>query len=223
MPRFDRGWGIRYTDKRRGKKGGAEVDIQLIAIRLERPFTEEETARLLQLVPTERRVRLANLRDPVLGQEPICAYAALQLGLNALYGWRELPELAYNKYGKPEFAAHPEVQFNISHTRGAVLVGIHDQPIGVDIERIRPVSERTMQRLAGAATQREFFESWTRRESRGKWGGVGLAAMRREASPTMFGERFEYVDTFPGYVACVCTHSNDPLAKVHRFTLGDIT
>jgi len=200
-----------------------EVEIQLIAIRLERPFTEEETARLLQLVPSERQARLANLRDPVLGHEPICAYAALQLGLNALYGWRELPELTYNRYGKPEFVEHPEVQFNISHTRGAVLVGIHDQPIGVDIERIRPVSERTMQRLAGAATQHEFFESWTRRESRSKWGGVGLAAMRREESPTMFGERFEYVDTFPGYVACVCTHSGDPLAKVHRFTLGDIT
>ena len=64
----------------------------------------------------------------------------------------ELPALTYNKYGKPAFAEHPEVQFNLSHTRGAVLVGIHDRPIGVDIERIRPVSERTMQRLAGAVT-----------------------------------------------------------------------
>ena len=118
---------------------------------------------------------------------------------------------------------HPEVQFNLSHTRGAVLVGIHDRPIGVDIERIRPVSERTMQRLAGAVTEREFFESWTRRESRAKWGGAGLAAMKREASPTMLGERFEYIETFPGYVACVCTHTDDALAPVRRFTLGDIT
>ena len=120
-------------------------------------------------------------------------------------------------------AKHPEVQFNLSHTRGAVLVGIHDRPIGVDIERIRPVSERTMQRLAGAVTEREFFESWTRRESRAKWGGAGLAAMKREASPTMLGERFEYIETFPGYVACVCTHTDDALAPVRRFTLGDIT
>ena len=178
---------------------------------------------MLRLVPPERRQRLAHLKDPVVGHEPICAYAALWLGLNALYGWRELPALTYNKYGKPEFAEHPEVQFNLSHTRGAVLVGIHDRPIGVDIERIRPVSERTMQRLAGAVTEREFFESWTRRESRAKWGGAGLAAMKREASPTMLGERFEYIETFPGYVACVCTHTDDALAPVRRFTLGDIT
>ena len=214
---------MRYTEQKRTKKGGAAMKIQLISIRMERPFTEEEVGRLLCLVPQERRRRLAELKDPVLGHEPICAYAALWLGVNALYGWRELPELTYNKYGKPEFAAHPEAQFNISHTRGAVLVGLHDRPIGVDIERIRPVSERTMQRLAGAVTEREFFESWTRRESRAKWGGTGLAAMKREDSPTMFGERFEYVETFPGYVACVCTHSDDALAPVRRFTLGDIT
>ena len=67
--------------------------------------------------------------EHMVGHEPICAYAALWLGLNALYGWRELPALTYNKYGKPAFAEHPEVQFNLSHTRGAVLVGIHDRPI----------------------------------------------------------------------------------------------
>lgn len=199
------------------------MKIQLIAIRLERPFTSEETEQLLRLVPSERRSRLAALRDPVLSHEPICAYAALELGLNALYGWRELPPLSYNKYGKPYFADYPEVQFNISHTRGAVLVGIHDQPLGVDIERIRPVSERTMQRLAGVVTEREFFESWTRRESRAKWGGTGLAAMRAADAPTMHGERFERVETFVGYAACVCTHSADPLAEVRRFTLRDIT
>ena len=157
-----------------------------------------------------------------MGHEPICAYFALLRGLNELYGWREIPRLVYNKYGKPEFADHPEVHFNISHTRGAVLVGIHDQPIGVDIEHIRPVSERTMMRLADVKTEREFYMSWTRRESRSKWGGTGLAAMRVQASPTMIGERFEFIETFPGYVACVCTHSSDPIAPIQRFTLDEL-
>ena len=73
------------------------MQIQLISIRLERPFTDAEVERLLRLVPPERRQRLAHLKDPVVGHEPICAYAALWLGLNALYGWRELPALTYNK------------------------------------------------------------------------------------------------------------------------------
>lgn len=198
------------------------MDIALYSIRLVRPFSDEEVEKLLQFVPEERRRRLKNLNNPVLGHEPICAYFALLRGLNELYGWREIPRLVYNKYGKPEFADHPDVHFNISHTRGAVLVGIHDQPIGVDIEHIRPVSERTMMRLADVKTEREFYMSWTRRESRSKWGGTGLAAMRVQASPTMLGERFEFIETFPGYVACVCTHSNDPIAPIQRFTLDNL-
>ncbi len=196
------------------------MQIELIAIRLERPFSEEEVNALLRLVPEERRERLRNLSNPILGHEPICAYAALRLGLNGLLGWKDLPRLAYSRYGKPYFPEHEDVHFNISHTRGAVLVGIHDKPIGVDIERIRPVSERTMKRLADAVTEKEFYESWTRRESRGKWSGTGVAAMRTKDSPAVLGERFEYVETFPGYVACVCTHSDDPIGKVHRYTLG---
>lgn len=196
------------------------MDIQLIAIRLDRPLTDAEAERLLALVPDERRRRLEALKTPERAHEPICAYAALHLGLHALYGWRELPALAYNAYGKPCFADRTDVHFNISHTRGAVLVGIHDQPLGVDIECIRPVSERTMQRLAGTTDARTFFESWTRRESRAKWSGTGIAAMREEASPTMTGERFAYVETFPGYVACVCTHSASPIAAPRCYTLG---
>ena len=56
------------------------MQIQLISIRLERPFTDAEIERLLRLVPPERRQRLAHLKDPVVGHEPICAYAALGSG-----------------------------------------------------------------------------------------------------------------------------------------------
>ena len=51
---------------------------------------------------------------------------------------------AYTPHGKPYFPEHPDVHFNLSHTAGAVLVGLSDRPVGVDIEHIRPVSQRTM-------------------------------------------------------------------------------
>ena len=195
------------------------MKIHLYAIRMERPLTDREADALLRLMPPERRERLERVPKPELRQEPLCAYTALSIGLRELYGWKKMPKLRYTKYGKPEFDGYPEVQFNISHTRGAVLVGIHDQPIGVDIEKIRPVSERTRIRIAGVSSEKEFFESWVRRESRGKWNGNGLASIREEESPTMRGERFCFLETFPGYVACVCTHSYDELAKLRRLTL----
>ena len=202
------------------------MQIQLIAIRLGRPLTDDEVRQMMDFLPPHRRELLcreterANLSRPDVPDEALCAYTALFLGLHALYGWNSMPEIAYDRYGKPYFPDYPDVHFNLSHTRDAVLVGIHDQPLGVDIEKIRPVSERTMERLAGVTTQKEFFESWVRRESRGKWGGSGVAAMRETDAPTMYGERFCFVDTFKGYVACVCTHSKDSLGEVQCFSLS---
>ena len=198
------------------------MDIRLFAIKLDRPLTEEEERALSELMPPERRERLRRTKSAANRNEHICAYTALRYGLYQVFGWRELPELSYSRYGKPYFTAHDDVHFNISHTRGAVLVGIHDSPIGVDIEKIRPVSERMMQRIARVTTEKEFYESWVRRESRGKWAGNGLAAINAADSPTMLGEKFHFVETFEGYAACVCTHSTDEIAPLQKFRLEDM-
>ena len=195
------------------------MDIQVFAVRLARPLTQEETSTFLRIMPDERRERLLRMPREELRQEPLCAYAVLYLATHSLCGWQTLPPLRYSKYGKPAFDGYPEVQFNISHTRGAILIGLHDKPIGVDIERIRPVSERTMERIAGTTSRKEFFESWVRREARSKWSGAGLGSIRGEESPAQRGERIVQLDTFPEYAACICTHSNDRIAPLKTYTI----
>lgn len=195
------------------------MDIQLFAVKLDRPLTQEETETFLRIMPEERRERLLHMPSEELRHEPLCAYAILYMVTRTIYGWKTLPKLRYSKYGKPEFADHPNVQFNISHTRRAALIGLHNEPLGVDIEKIRPVSERTMERIAGTTSRKDFFESWVRRESRSKWNGAGLGSIREEESPAMRGERIVYLDTFPEYVACVCTHSDARIADVRTFTI----
>lgn len=195
------------------------MDIQLFAVKLDRPLTDEEAETFLRIMPEERRERLMRVPKEELRHEPLCAYAILYMVTRTIYGWKKLPPMRYSKYGKPEFDGYPDVQFNISHTRRAVLVGVHDEPLGVDIEKLRPVSERTMERIAGTTSRQAFFESWVRRESRSKWNGAGLGSIREDESPAMLGERIEYIKTFPDYVACVCTHSDAPIAKVRTFTI----
>ena len=195
------------------------MDIQLFAAKLERTLTDAETDAFLRIMPEERRERLMRVPKEQLQQEPLCAYAILFLAARTIFGWKRLPKLRYSKYGKPEFDGYPDVQFNISHTRRAVLVGLHNEPLGVDIEKLRPVSERTMARIAGTTSRQEFFESWVRRESRSKWNGAGLGSIREDESPAMRGERIHFIDTFPDYVACVCTHSDARLAKVRKLTI----
>ena len=195
------------------------MDIQLFAAMLERPLYDDEVNAFLRIVPPERRERLMRMPREELRHEPLCAYAILYMATRTIYGWKKMPRMRYSKYGKPEFDGYPEVQFNISHTRKAVLVGLHNEPLGVDIEKIRPVSERSMQRIAGTDSRQEFFERWVRRESRSKWNGAGLGSVMESESPALSGEHIHYLDTFPGYVACVCTHSDARLAAVRTFVI----
>ena len=195
------------------------MKIQLFAVKLDRPLTAEEQTALLRIMPDERRKRLERLPREELRDEPLCAYAVLYMATRAMCGWKVMPEMRYSKYGKPEFADHPEVQFNISHTRRAVLVGLHDEPLGVDIEKLRPVSESTMERTAGTRSRQEFFESWVRREARVKWSGAGISSMRERENSARLGERIVYLDTFPDYAACLCTRSEARVAPVHTFVV----
>ena len=195
------------------------MSIELWAARLERPLTDRETAALTALLPPERRQRLSRLKQPEKRREPLCAYLLLRLALRERYGWRDLPRIAVTSLGKPWFPDRPEVHFSLSHTAGAVLVALSDRPVGADIERIRPVSQRAMRRLADAATERVFFESWVRREALAKRSGAGVATMLSAGEELSPGEQFYRLDTFPGYAAGVATRGGGPPSPVRKYSL----
>lgn len=196
--------------------------MDLWAARLERPLTQRETEAMLRLLPPERRERLLRLRVEEKRREPLCAYLILRMALMERCRLRELPEIALSEHGKPFFPAYPDLHFNISHTTGAVLVGVSDQPLGVDIEKIRPVSQRSMRRLADAATEEEFFQSWVRREARAKRTGAGISTMMRSESPLQYGEYYYEIETFPGYAAGVATRSKEPPGPVRKYSLDEM-
>lgn len=201
--------------------GGGGMDVGLWAARMERVLTEKEENALLRLLPESRRQRLERVQKPEKRAEVLCAYTMLHLALRKRYGWRQIPELTLSSMGKPRFSEYPEVHFNISHTGGAVLVGISDEPVGVDIERIRPVSERAMRRIAGVASEKAFFQSWVRREACAKRAGTGIGALMGETS-LRDGEQFSFVDTFEGYVAGVAAGSRSEIGNVHRYFLDEL-
>jgi 4'-phosphopantetheinyl transferase len=197
------------------------MSIELWTARLERPLTEQETEKMLRLLPPARRERVLRLPEDKR-REPLCAYLLLLLALWQRCHWRELPEIALTAEGKPYFPNHPEVHFNLSHTTGAVLVGLSEQPIGVDIEKVRPVSQRSMQRLAGVDTPEAFFQSWVRREARTKRSGEGVVTMMRTEAPLQYGEYYYELDTFPGYAAGVATRDRSPLGQLRKYSLDEM-
>ena len=94
-----------------------------------------------------------------------------------------LPILQYSEYNRPYFAEGPH--FSIAHSGAYVLCAVSDQqPVGVDIERIRPIDLATMQpsfappvwrKIATAADPPwQLFDYWTRQEAVAKADGRGL-------------------------------------------------
>ena len=175
------------------------MDIQVYTLELERPLCADGR---------EREKRALSL----------CAYAVLRYAVRELFSWEELPEIARGAHGKPYFPAHPEVHFSLSHSVGAVLLAVHDAPVGADIERLRPVRTARLKAALGAETDEDFWRRWTAYESRCKRRGVSAAAQRNLRLPVLSGERVLPLDILPGYAACVCTASQCDAVKRNSLT-----
>ena len=106
---------------------------------------------------------------------------------------------------------------------GAVLAGVSDAPIGVDIERLRPVSPAALRRLAPGVEERDFFPCWVRREARAKLDGAHMDALLRAETPLGKGEFYYPLDTFPGYAAGAATNHPEPPGPVSLYTLDELT
>lgn len=195
---------------------------ELRAVRLERSLTAEEEAVLLPLMPAERRERLLRVKQPERRGEPLCAYALLGLALSERYGWRTLPELAVTERGRPFFPGAPEVHFSLSHTGGAALAAVSDRPVGVDVERLRPVRAAALRRTEGAASETEFFQSWVRREARCKLRGVGVGTMLHGEPPFAPEERYRELELFPGYVAGMAVLDPAPVVSARVVTVAEL-
>jgi 4'-phosphopantetheinyl transferase len=115
------------------------------------------------------------------------------------------------KYGRPvilnEDAAAARLTFNISHTRGLVVLAVtRENELGVDVEHVNArhailsIAERyfapdelhDLSALPEAARQERFFELWTLKEAYAKARGMGLSLPL---------DQFAFDLTTPGRVA----------------------
>ena len=109
-----------------------------------------------------------------------------------------------NEYGKPYLAGSYDIHFNISHTGRYVACVVSCEPVGIDIELIKPIDLKIAERFFtkdealyvfgnqiaegtpdgnqiaegtpdGDQSIARFFEVWTKKESRLKWEGKGFS------------------------------------------------
>jgi 4'-phosphopantetheinyl transferase len=96
-------------------------------------------------------------------------------------------EFSVNKYGKPFLTKNNNLHFNLSHSGDWVVCAVDKEPIGIDIERIKPIElgiaehffsdEEYKLLMSKSPEDRQcfFFDLWTLKESYIKAVGRGLS------------------------------------------------
>ena len=159
--------------------------FETVILSIESELTQNEFNVLMKLVSLEKQKRIKQfhfIRDAwncllgdVLARVEICRATGLS---------NQHLEFSTNTYGKPFLVNSPHIHFNISHAGNFVACAIADEPIGIDIEIIKPTEMKIAERffapdevtyITSDGSIYRFYEVWTKKESRIKWEGTGLS------------------------------------------------
>ena len=139
----------------------------------------------LKEISEQRREQALKFRYELGQRLCVLAYLLLKKGLREIYGITDNPIFEYNEHGKPSIVGHPEIYFNLSHCKEAVVCVISDQPIGVDVESIREYKESLVRYTMNDEEIHEiessenpaaaFIRLWTMKEATTKLIGTGIS------------------------------------------------
>jgi len=193
-------------------------------------------------LPESELRRCEAINNPLARQHELSSRLGVRRILG-LYTGRGPSILTFEREGrgKPYLAGGP--QFNLSHTKDQILLGISGQSVGLDVESIdRNVKaeelaekffhEEEQERVRGDAggERRMFLKYWVCKEATVKLSGDGIYHGLRDARirfgtesiSGIYRERRVYLAMFspsPGFIAAVA--SWNPVESLRFFSLGD--
>jgi 4'-phosphopantetheinyl transferase len=195
-------------------------------------FRLDEQADENLLSPNERQ-RADRLLIPQKRQHFIAARVGLRLILSQQ---TSIPPqdliFAYQPQGKPYLVGMESVYFNLSHADDLAVVAVADRPVGIDVERERPLSsmaqmmeiafspaeQAAVDHLPSDSQTRAFYRTWTRKEALMKGHGEGFKLAHTftlplaDLSPTIHldGWTIHDLQTPSGFVAALALRDTMP-------------
>lgn len=133
------------------------------------------------------------------------------------YTFGDLPEMAHTTHGKP-YLTGLDLHFSLSHSQGILLLAVSDdQPVGIDVETLRPIAWRNYESYFSAAEwlditasphpSRQLIERWVIKEAAHKLNGQRTQPIGQKSIKTrrfvkrayVGGQRFYYrpIDELP--------------------------
>ena len=174
---------------------------------------------LINELPEWRRVQAMRFKHERGRLECALSYALLCQGLKEM-GYDLQPTFIYGDNGKPSLKELPELHFNLSHCKRAVVCAVSDHPVGIDAEVLGRYSERLAQytmnedELAEIAAAKDkdvaFTRLWTMKEAAMKLTGEGIGTNVRNvldrSSNIIYRTR---VCVEKGYVVTLAEHAEE--------------
>ncbi len=138
----------------------------------------------LPLLSAQRREQVMRFRHELGRRTCAASYLLLREGLKLEYDIEEEPVFGYGAHGKPFLINHPEIHFNLSHCREAVICAVSDKPVGADVESVSHYNEDVARYTMNDMEMQEILQAerpdvaftrlWTMKEALLKLSGEGL-------------------------------------------------
>lgn len=128
-------------------------------------------------------------------------------------------DYTYDIYGKPDFA-DTTWHFNLSHSGEYVCLVTDEQPVGMDIQQMRPLknyhlaeryfSEKELAKLEACLDEAKkaecFYDIWVKKEAYAKLTGEGIArTVKLDTEDVGVQVSWREFDILQGYRLAVCT------------------
>ncbi len=178
-------------------------------------------------MPKGKREKTKRLRRQQDKELALSAHRLLCYALKKDHGIIPKPDdWGEGENGKPFLVSNTKLHFNLSHSGSIVMCGLHDAPIGVDIERIDEAKDEVAERIMSKEEKDAYFNTkdkkalfykiWTLKEACIKYSGKGICDALDAITIYPEGEkirtnvkgcRFTLLNNVPGYQAAVCADS----------------
>ena len=212
-------------------------------------FGEHMPLALYEMLTPERREKIKRIRIESEQRRSAAVGLLLEYGLRQRgyslvcdHGFQKLG-ISRETYGKPYLTGTEQLFFNLSHSGSYAAAVFSDEPVGIDVERVRPADLALAKRFfaaeeyaalravsderdMGGRLDREFIRLWTRKESYIKAVGEGmhlpLADFSVLAETVSYGQFGTYYlstwEMFDDAVLSVCA-GKEIEAQVRRISL----
>ena len=145
---------------------------------------------------------ITNFTDPIAKYKKV-DYYVLRCLINSI-SEESVFDIKYNKYGKPYLKQNQNIYFNISNSNNTVCIGISDQPIGVDLEYVKPRNIKAIMQFlhsseceyinSSGSSECAFYEIWTMKEAYLKYLGTGFHKPFNQIEITLLNNKFKIYD-----------------------------